>query len=288
MASPLQGGTHKRLPYNIHMSSCITDVTATVASLMGIQPPGLCQAEPLAPVLDLAREVLGERSVQRLLVYAPDAIGCHLLPRDPASFNTVRACAPVEVRVQSVHPSVTPVCFASMFTGAMPVVHGIQRYEKPRLSCDTLFDALLRAGRRVAIVAVKNSSIDIIFRGRALDYFSEDYDQQVTARAIELLRRDEHDCILAYHQEYDDLLHQTGPFSAECLAAFQHHAASFAELCQAVDAHWACYDRAVAFTPDHGAHLDAATGHGAHGCDIPEDMDVAHFWAVRAAQGRAV
>jgi predicted AlkP superfamily pyrophosphatase or phosphodiesterase len=268
------------------MSHCITDVTPTVTSLMDVKPPALCQAEPLAPVLEAAREVLGGRSVRRLLVYAPDAIGCHLLPRDPASFNAVRACAPVEVRLQSVHPSVTPVCFASMFTGAMPKVHGIRHYIKPVMACDTLFDALLRAGKRVAIVAVKKSSIDIIFRGRVMTYFSEDYDAQVTARAIELMQRDEHDFILAYHQEYDDLQHKTEPFSAGCLAAFQHHAASFGELCRAVDTHWAGYDRAVAFTPDHGAHFDAVAQRGAHGENIPEDMQVAHFWGVRAARAR--
>jgi hypothetical protein len=266
------------------MPPCITDVTPTVCRLMDITPPVLCQAEPLAAVLDHAREALGGRSVQRLLLYAPDAIGCHLLPRDPASFNAVRACAPLELRVQSVHPSVTPVCFTSMFTGAVPKVHGIRHYIKPVLACDTLFDALLRAGKRVAIVAVKKSSIDIMFRGRVLQYFSEDYDAQVTARTIELLARNEHDFILAYHQEYDDHLHMTEPFSPECLAAFQHHAASFAELCQAVDAHWAGYDRAVAFTPDHGAHFNAVAGRGAHGENINEDMDLAHFWGVRAAQ----
>jgi hypothetical protein len=32
------------------------------------------------------------------------------------------------------------------------------------LACDTVFDALVRAGKKVAIVAVRDSSIDLIFR----------------------------------------------------------------------------------------------------------------------------
>lgn len=264
------------------MPACITDLTPTVVSLYGIAPPALCQAEPLARVLDSAYAVLGGRSMQRVLVYAPDAIGCHLLERFPPDFAAVRQCAPVEVRLQAVNPSVTPVCFASMFTGAQPAAHGITRYAKPRLACDTLFDALLRAGRRVALVAVRDCSIDIIFRGRVLDYFSEEYDAQVTARTLQLLERDAHDFILAYHQEYDDLLHRTEPFSAECLAALRRHTASFAELCRAADDCWAGHDRAYVFAPDHGAHLDPATGRGMHGLDIDADMQVAHFWGLRA------
>jgi hypothetical protein len=43
---------------------------------------------------------------------------------------------------------------------------------------------MIRAGRRVAIIAVKNSSIDLIFRERSLDYFFELYDtgRRVTRR----------------------------------------------------------------------------------------------------------
>jgi hypothetical protein len=51
-------------------------------------------------------------------------------------------------------------------TGAQPQVHGIQKKEKPVLTCDTIFDALIRSGKKIAIVAVKGSSIDLIFRKR--------------------------------------------------------------------------------------------------------------------------
>jgi predicted AlkP superfamily phosphohydrolase/phosphomutase len=71
-------------------------------------------------------------------------------------FREVVSFAPIEISLQSVTPPKTPVCFASLFTGAAPDQHGIRKYEKPVLKCDTLFDALIRAGKRGAIVAVRD------------------------------------------------------------------------------------------------------------------------------------
>jgi hypothetical protein len=230
-------------------------------------------------VLRTARSRVGEGRIERCLVYAPDAVGNHLQPGYPDLFAEVARLAPVAVPLRSVFPPKTPVCFASMFTGAPPANHGIRQYEQPVLRCDTLFDALVRAGRRVAIVAVTDSSIDRIFRRRNLDYFSESYDPDVTARAIALIEADEHEFILAYHQEYDDLLHETTPFSDSAILAFRHHVAAFRELVEAADQYWLGHDRAMVFAPDHGAHLDPGTMTGTHGEDIPQDMELTHFYS---------
>jgi predicted AlkP superfamily pyrophosphatase or phosphodiesterase len=170
-----------------------------------------------------------------------------------------------------------------MFTGAPPHVHGIQKYERPVLQCDTIFDALIRAGKKVAIVAVENSSIDLIFRNRELDYYSEEYDAQVTDRALELLDSGKHDFILAYHQEYDDTLHKTTPRSPEALQAMKNHIQSFDRIARAFNDSWKSYNRVILFASDHGAHIDRDTGKGTHGEDIPEDMHIQHFLGIRKA-----
>jgi len=249
---------------------------------MHVEPAQLCSAEPLPEVMQAAQAVAGGKPLGRCLIYAPDAIGTQLLFRFPKEIAVARRFAPLQVELDSVLPTVTPVCFASMFTGAPPALHGIQTYARPRLICDTLFDALARSGKRVAIVAVRNSSIDIIFRGRAIDYFTEDYDPQVTQRTLALLQQDQHDFILAYHQEYDDLLHKSTPFSDEALAAVRRHLASFAELAAAADQYWAGHSRMVACCPDHGAHIDPVTGRGTHGSALPADMQVSHFLGIAA------
>ncbi len=167
-----------------------------------------------------------------------------------------------------------------MFTGASPAVHGIQQYDKPVLKCDTIFDALIRAQKRVAIVAVEQSSIDLIFRVRDMSYFSETYDKQVTKRTVELVESSKYDFIVAYHQQYDDVLHETTPQSEQAIEAVKNHVSSFAEISSVCEQRWAKYNRLIAFTPDHGAHIDPETGNGTHGKDIPEDMEIYHFYNI--------
>ena len=256
----------------------IQAVTPTLCQLLGLDVPALCAVHPLARVLTAAHANLGGARVERCLVFAPDAIGNQLQAGYADLFREIASLAPVTVPMRSVFPPKTPVCFASMFTGASPADHGIRHYEQPVLRCDTLFDALVRAGRRVAIVAVTDSSIDRIFRGRDVDYYSETYDPDVTARAVALIEADRHEFILAYHQEYDDLLHETTPFSDSAILAFRHHVAAFRELVDAANTHWLRHDRVIVFAPDHGAHLDPETMTGTHGDDIAQDMELRHFY----------
>ncbi|UCD43985.1 MAG: hypothetical protein JSV27_07485 [Candidatus Bathyarchaeota archaeon] len=195
-------------------------------------------------------------------------------------FKGVAEVAPNQVVLRSVFPSVTPVVFGSMLTGALPKAHGITQYEKPVLKCDTLFDALLRSMKKVAIVAVEGSSIAKIFLERDLDYFIEEYDEQVNDRVLELIREDDHDFILAYNQEYDDVMHRTVPRSPEAITAMRNHVRDFAQLGEEFLKKHRDQTRLVLFSPDHGTHIDAQTGRGAHGLDIPDDMEVRSFWGI--------
>jgi predicted AlkP superfamily pyrophosphatase or phosphodiesterase len=258
----------------------ITSVTPTICTLMGIKPPSASASKPIEEVLNEASKRIQGKHVEKALIYAPDAIGEGLRRDYTKLFEAVEKIAPIEVAMKSVLPTYTPVCFSSMFTGAPPEAHGIRKYEKPVLSCDTLFDALARAGKKPAIVAVKNSSIDLVFRNRKIDYYSEEYDPQVESRVLNILKTADYDFILAYHQEYDDLMHASTPRNPEAFEAFKRHLHSFETLATVFNERYASKNRLVAFTPDHGTHIDAATGKGAHGTDSPDDVDVTHFWGV--------
>jgi hypothetical protein len=122
--------------------------------------------------------------------------------------------------------------------------------------------------------------MDIIWRERELSYFTEDDDAAVARRSLELLARDEYDVLVSYQQGYDEWLHQTQPRSPECLAEMRRHIDDFVRLASAARQRWAGRPHALAFLPDHGSHIDPATGLGTHGEDIPEDMELTHFWAV--------
>jgi hypothetical protein len=127
---------------------------------------------------------------------------------------------------------------------------------------------------------VKNSSIDLVFRNRLIDYYTEEYDPQVEVRVLKILEEGDYDFILAYHQEYDDLMHASTPRDPKVLDAFRKHLASFETLTSAFNKRFASSNRVVAFTPDHGTHIDPTTGKGAHGTDSSDDVDVRHFWGV--------
>jgi len=262
---------------SVNLLNTIQSVTPTICSLFGIQPPSTCAVEPSIEVLNELRRNQNVNLVERALIYAPDAIGSFFLKKHHAIYESFRQVGRLEIPLRSMTPPKTPVCFASMFSGAPPEIHGIRRYERPVLAINTLFDSLVKAGKRVALVAVKDCSIDIIFRNRPLDFFSEPYDPEVTARTLELLRLDEHDFILAYHQEYDDLLHRTTPYSPEAIAAAKRHADSLEILVKAAEKAWQGKRWVAAATPDHGGHI-RPDGRGDHCDDIPEDMEVTHFW----------
>ncbi|MGQ0720786.1 MAG: hypothetical protein ACT4PE_04325 [Candidatus Eiseniibacteriota bacterium] len=266
------------------MSSTIASLAPTVARLFGAAPPGLAGEPPLAAVLDGRERVMRGEPIERCLVFCPDALGAGIWGRCPELAGSVTKHAGLCVLLSSVLPPRTPVCFASMFTGGQPEQHGIRTYERPVLTCDTLFDALARVGRRTAIVAVERSSIDLIFRGRDIDYWSERYDAEVLERAITVVGDDRHDLVVVYQQEYDDRLHETEPFSEACLRAVERHVGAFVTLAETVSRAWRRHHRAVVFAPDHGAHFDPQTGRGDHGLDIAEDMEVSHWYGLSAGE----
>lgn len=255
----------------------IRSITPTICELLGIEPPAACEAEALDEVSGSSLSP-GPGSVTKCLIFSPDAIGTALVRKYTSLFLPVRQYAPVEVGLSSVIPPKTPVCYASMFTGARPAVHGITKYVKRAPACETVFGVLAREGRRTAIVAVEGSSMDAIFRGTGVDHFTEAYDEAVLGRSIELIEADRHQVIVAYQQEYDDTLHRGHPEAPEALDALRRHVKSFTSLAAAAQAAWSAHRYLVTFSPDHGAHYDPAAGTGTHGDDIPEDMEVTHFF----------
>lgn len=246
-------------------------ITPTICKAMGVNYQTSC-----SEIEDVLSAIDGV--VSKCLIYSPDALGLHLHEKLSYEYNCLEQKSSVTKDLLAEMPTVTPVCYASMFTGLRPSEHGITKYTKPVLARDTLFDFLQKNGKKVAIVAVENSSIDAIFKNREIDYFSEKYDQEVTDRTVALLKEDKHDFILAYHQEYDDLLHQTTPFSAEALAAAKRHINTIYHLHNALNKYWKDHSKLFAITPDHGAHLDIKKGNGTHGSALPDDLNVRHFF----------
>src|SRR5437867_11938376 len=98
---------------------------------MNVQPPELSQSRTLANFTSAVRAKLDGGIVEKCVIYCPDAMGKHIYRAYPQAFKSLLQYAPIYEELHAVDPAVTPVCFASMFTGAPPEQHGIRKYERP-------------------------------------------------------------------------------------------------------------------------------------------------------------
>ena len=107
----------------------IASLTPTICHLLGINPPDVSGEPPLDMVTSIARE--DSLPLKKCLIIAQDAIGAHLWKAYESDLCKILPLVPLRVPLHSVFPPVTPVCFASIFTGAQPEVHEIQSFIKP-------------------------------------------------------------------------------------------------------------------------------------------------------------
>ncbi|MBR2730913.1 MAG: alkaline phosphatase family protein [Clostridia bacterium] len=266
----------------LYAELCVTSVCASVLQAMHLPlPPEIAPPDPLLTALKAQK--LGDRPVDRVLLYNPDAVALWLYQKYTTAFAPAALHSDLAVPLRSVMPTVTPVCFASMYTGVLPEIHGIRKYTKPVLQTKTLFDYLPAQGRRCAIVSTAGDSISKIFLERDVDYYIYDEVEQVNEKALALIAEDRHDLITIYNGNYDGAMHRHGPEGAESLAALAANLAFYAQLTAAIRRHWRGYDTLYGFCPDHGCH-EIDGGCGSHGLDMTEDMNVIHFYGIRPAE----
>lgn len=251
-------------------------VCAAIAYAMGIKPPNKA-AEKNRIISEYTDKAFGGERADRVIMYNPDAIAQWIDEKYREYLNPVVWHSEIAVPLASVMPSVTPVCFGTMYTGAQPEVHGIRKYEKPVITIETLFDALIAAGKKPALVTYGESSLSKIYLERNMDYYQFDKGgiEAVNAKAIELILRDEHDFIAIYNGNYDSVMHKCGPEDPRSLAQLHINAHMFAVICEAVKSNWRDHNTLVGFAMDHGCH-EIDGGCGSHGLDMKEDINILH------------
>ena len=215
----------------------------------------------------------------RIFMYNPDAVAHWVSDKYPDFIAEVKNCAPYELPLRSVMPSVTPVCFGTMYTGAQPEVHGIRTYAKPVITIDTLFDAMLRAGKKCAIVCRDGDSLSRIYNERSMDYFYYPTMNEVNAKAAELIIKDEYNLIVVYNGNYDSSMHRWGTEHPLALGALRSNSYIFAMFEALIRSHWQNHTTLLGFAMDHGCH-DIDGGCGSHGLAMDEDLDILHFYGI--------
>lgn len=262
----------------MYNSISLNGISATLAEALNVSAPKHSHP-PIPSILQMIENGCGQKNVDRILVYNADAIAMWLYQKYTTFFAPVMKHTQMAIPLRTVMPSVTPVCFGTMYTGAMPEVHGIMKYEKPVIKIDTLFDAIIRSGKKPAIVTCHGFSMAKIFLERKMDYFIMDNVEQVTEKALELIEMDEYDVLVVYHGDYDQASHASGPESEESIKALRYDIRSFDKFANAIKKQWKNHNTLLGFATDHGIHL-AENGHGNHGTDMSEDLNIMHFYGV--------
>lgn len=264
---------------DLNSSICISSVAATALAVSGIEIPENIE-NPNKLITALAEKKLGGKKADRVVLYNPDAVALWIYQKYTEKFTDAALCSDLALPMLSVMPSVTPVCFASMYSGVMPDVHGIKKYEKPVLTVKTLFDWFAAAGKKAAIVSTDRDSISMIFLEREMEYFIYDTPEEVNKKALELIDEDRFDLIVIYNGNYDGTMHKHGPEAEESLKALEMNIAFYSELVAKINAQWKDHSVFYGFCPDHGCH-EIDGGCGSHGLDMEEDMNVIHFYGIK-------
>ncbi len=249
---------------------------AALCAVAGVDAPKTA-AEPCKDLTEYAKKAFNGEKADRIFMYNPDAIAEWIYRKYPHFLTEVTQRTDIEVPYCTVMPSVTPVCFGTMYTGAQPSVHGIQAYKKPVIKIETIFDAMIKAGKKCAIVSTAGDSMSAIFLEREMDYFIYDTVEEINAKAVELIIEDKYDFIAVYNKNYDYKMHKFGPESREALAELRSNAEDYAMFDVLIQRLWKKHNTLMGFAMDHGCH-EIDGGSGAHGLDMIEDINIVHFY----------
>lgn len=257
-----------------------------LAYAMGIDAPKHAAA-PNETLVNYIDEVLQGKKVDRIFMYNPDAVSQWVSEKYPHFISEAYNHTALSVPMRTVMPSVTPVCFGTMYTGAQPEVHGIQKYEKPVITIDTLFDAMIRAGKKCLILADPRASLSHIYNDRDMDYIRCTSPWEVNAAAAKAIMEDQYDFIVCYNGNYDYWQHRFGPESPEALAELKQNSVAAATFATMIKNNWKNHNTLFGFAMDHGSHEIAPRIHttgetllGDHGTDLPEDLNIVHRYQI--------
>lgn len=247
-------------------------VAPTVCGVLGVRPPSSADEEPLEEVV----RTMGRQ--ERLAVVVIDAFGASTWTAVRTETPTFNALANRHLlHLRSVMPTITPVNFATMLTGADPDTHGI-RDRTEELSLETVFDVLREEGKSSATVARALSSLGILispFADRP-GLAESNLDADVCALALKALKEGV-DILWVQLLDVDDAGHQHGPTSSQGVSAAGTADGHLREI--ASEAYRGGYG--VIVLADHGQHTitkDDGSEAGWHGTDLDEDVYVPFVW----------
>lgn len=247
----------------------LPNLAPTVAALLGLPAPASATGAP-------ATEVLADvTAAPRVALLAPDALGRYpfgLWQHEMPFLSGLHER--VSLTLRSIMPSITPVNFAGMVTGADLSVHGIQRFTDD-FRCETLFDVVRAHGGVSAGVGQKGYTGSELL-GRSADLWGKadsNTDDEVMQLALGYAHRQQPQFLIVQLGSTDDIFHKHGPTSPQVVPVLRAMDGRLERMVGELRA----LGYAVLVTADHGQH-DSDGGGGTHGSDADEDTLVPLTW----------
>ena len=226
--------------------------------------------------------------VERLAVVVIDAFGVSTWTAAKMEVPTFNSLANRHlIHLRSVMPTITPVNFATMLTGAHPDKHQI-RDRTERLTLETVFDILHEQGRVSATAARAVSSLGILispFADRP-GLAESNTDKEVCTLAVEAMC-ERADLLWVQLLDVDDAGHQHGPLSSEGLAAAHQNDGYLREIAKTASSE----RYGLMVLADHGQHVivkDDGSEGGTHGTDGDDDVYVPFVWCANRELREAI
>lgn len=271
----------------MNKKSDLTNFAATVLNSFCIE-----KADTMSEAdINLLEKIIKTGKREKAFLFHADAVPSYIVKKYPEIFTRVRENTNIEAEINSVMPSITPVCFGAMFSGAYPENNGIPKYLKPILSEElvqpalkvkTMVDLLTENGVKVALVTCSDGCIASMLYKRGADMFiiEGDDDEKMFNKAAELLESDKYDVIMLYQLSFDYKMHKMGPENEESLKVLSEITERFGIIAEKVKEIWKDKKYLTVFNTDHGSHLNPPDdkNRGGHGMNIPEDMDLIWFF----------
>jgi len=249
----------------------MTSVAPTVCRALMVRPPSSAEGSSIIE----AAESLNQ--IEKLVVVVIDAFGVSTWEKAKENtpvFNKLRGVHGTVIR--SVMPSITPVNFATMLTGASPETHGIRNREQP-LRHENIFHVMRETGMVSATAARAVSSLGILISPYAdkPGLAGSNLDSEVTEIACRMID-EEVNLLWVQLLDVDDAGHSYGPYSLESREAAAKADNNLMRILEAARVHG--YSAIV--LADHGQHPSSGGPYkGVHGTTVPEDLNVPFLWA---------
>lgn len=257
-------------------------VAPTICMILGVRPPASNEVEALEEVV----ETMG--AVERLAVVVIDAFGASTWAAARLEVPTFNAMANRHLlHIRSLMPTITPVNFATMLTGAHPETHMI-RDRTERLTLETVFDVLREHGRVSATAARAVSSLGILispFADRP-GLAESNNDEEVCAIAVKAMEK-KADLLWVQLLDVDDAGHLHGPLSSEGVSAIHRDDAYLREIAETASRN----GYGLMVLADHGQHTvlkSDGSQEGTHGTNSDDDVYVPFAWCTNRELKEAI